>query len=248
MTPWTTRLILANVLVFFITLASPQAANMLAFVPAYILIRPWTIITYMFVHGGFLHILFNMLALYFFGPRLELTLGNGKFLGLYFISGITGGLFSFLFAPYTAIIGASAAVFGVMYAFAHYWPTDRLLVWGFPMQARTFVIVLTALSLFAGFGGFVPGIAHFAHLGGFVGGFVFMKIVEGTSRAARFKRKMAQPEPEEADIERWMNISREGMHEVNREQLDRVQAKIKLSGVRSLTPDEVAFLNRFSER
>jgi hypothetical protein len=187
--------------------------------------------------------------LYFFGPRLETVLGSTKFLLLYFISGISGGLLSFLFAPNTPIVGASAAVFGVFYAFARYWPKEQVYIWGIvPVQARWMVVGMTALSLFGGFTGFEQGIAHFAHLGGFIGGFFFIKWVDSTSPTTKFQKKVMPPAPSSSDVQKWMNTSREGLHEVNREELDRVLNKLKTTGVESLTPDEIAFLNRFSNR
>ena len=249
MTTWVTRLVIANAVMFLLTMASPLVMDKLMFVPVFILWQPWTLITYMFLHANITHILFNMLGLYFFGPRLETVLGSAKFLLLYFISGVSGGLLSFIFAPNAPIVGASAAVFGVFYGFARYWPKEQLYVWGlFPVQARWMVVGMTVLSLIGGFSGFEQGIAHFAHLGGFVGGFFFIKWVDSSSRAARFQKKMAPPVPGSSDIRKWMSISRESMHEVNREQLDSVLNKLKVTGVESLTPDEIAFLNRFSNR
>lgn len=249
MTNWVTRLLIANVIMFVLTYSSPSVTNMLMFVPFLILSQPWTLVTYMFLHAGIGHLFFNMLGLYFFGPRLESVLGGQKFLMLYFISGISGGLLSFLFAPYTPIIGASGAVFGIFFAFARYWPREQMYIWGvFPVQARWLVAGMTALTLLGGFGGFQQGIAHFAHLGGFVGGFFFIKWVDSKSRIAKFQKKMQTPTPNSSEVQRWMNISPEGMHDVNREELDRVLNKLKTTGVGSLTPDEIAFLNRFSDR
>jgi len=249
MTPWVTRLLIANIIMYLLSISSPEVTKLLMFVPVNILFQPWTLITYMFLHGGFWHLAFNMLGLFFFGPRLEATLGSQRFLWLYFISGVCGGLLSFVFAPYTPIIGASAAVFGVFYAFAHYWPREQLYIWGIlPVEARWMVIIMTLLSLFGGFGGFEQGIAHFAHLGGFAGGFFFIRWADSTSRAVQFQKRMMPSGPGASDIKRWMNISREGLHEVNREELDRILDKMKISGVENLTPDEVAFLNRFSNR
>jgi membrane associated rhomboid family serine protease len=249
MTNWVTRLLIANVIMFILTFSSPSVTSMLMFVPFLILSQPWTLVTYMFLHAGIGHLFFNMLGLYFFGPRLESVLGGQKFLMLYFISGISGGLLSFLFAPYTPIIGASGAVFGIFFAFARYWPREQMYIWGiFPVQARWLVAGMTALTLLGGFGGFQQGIAHFAHLGGFVGGFFFIKWVDSTSRIAKFQKKMQTPTPNSTEVQRWMNISREGLHDVNREELDRVLNKFKTTGVGSLTTDEIAFLNRFSNR
>ncbi len=247
MTPWVTRLIIANVAVFALSLASPRITEALMLVPALALERPWTLITYMFLHGGISHILFNMLGLFFFGPRLEDRLGWQQFLWLYFLSGLMGGVVSFFFTPYAQIIGASGGVFGVFLAFAYYWPREQIYIWGvFPVQARWLVIAMTALALFGGFGG-GGGIAHFAHLGGFLGGFLYIKWIERHPAALGTSSTVEIPSVGRADLERWAKISRESLHEVNSAELDRVREKIKALGVTSLTPDEIMFLNRFSQ-
>lgn len=248
MTPWVLRLIVANVVVFFIEQGNPGLVQNLVLVPALIPTHPWTVVTYMFLHGGATHLLFNMLGLYFFGPRLELVIGGGRFLTLYFASGIAGALLS-LFTPTVGIVGASGAIFGVFYGYAHFWPRDRILVWGIvPVEARLFVILMTALSLSGGLGLGQAGIAHFAHLGGFVGGFLYFKWLERHSGAARFRRRAepAAPQGTSADLERWARIPRDALHPVNREELDRVLAKLAEGGPVGLTPEERAFLDRFS--
>ncbi len=247
MTPWVTRLLIANVVMFVLTLIGPGLVSALMFVPAYVLMRPWTLVTYMFLHGGIWHLFFNMLGLFFFGPRLEAELGGRDFLLLYFISGLAGALFSFL-TPYVAIIGASGAVYGVLLGFAYYWPRDQIFIWGvIPIQARWLVAGITLLSLWGGFGGGGDGIAHFAHLGGFAGGFLYLKWRDFTSRGARFQRSMTAPAVRNADVQRWKNIRREGMHEINRAEFDRILEKLNTSGVSSLTDSERAFLDRFSQ-
>ena len=109
MTPWVKRLLIANVVVFFPTMAIQELYLLLLLYPPAVLVRPWTIVTYMFLHGGFAHLLFNMIGLFFFGPRLESRLGSGGFLWLYFLSGIGGAAFSFVFARQYPVVGASAA-------------------------------------------------------------------------------------------------------------------------------------------
>jgi len=255
MTRRVTTLIIANAAVYLLVPdRSPLYWNM-AFFPAAILVRPWTIITYMFLHGGFGHIFFNMLALFFFGPRLEVRLGGRRFLALYFVAGITGAVLSvieFLIARGDiAIVGASGAVFGVMLGYAYYWPRDRIYIWGIlPVEARVFVGVMTAISLYFGFSGMGGGIAHFAHLGGFLGGYLYLKWIEYRSPARRFKAKVTAPARSKGrareDIKRWENIPRDELHPVNRDELDRVIEKIKQSGIGSLTTDERAFLDRFA--
>jgi membrane associated rhomboid family serine protease len=247
-TPWVLRLIVANVVVFFIEQGNPGLVQNLVLVPALIPTHPWTVVTYMFLHGGGTHLLFNMMGLYFFGPRLELVLGGSRFLTLYFLSGITGALLS-LFTPTVGIVGASGAIFGVFYGYAHFWPRDRILVWGIvPIEARLFVILMTALSLSGGLGIGQAGIAHFAHLGGFVGGFLYFKWLERHSGAARFRRRAepAAASGSSADLERWARIPRDTLHPVNREELDRVLAKLADRGPVALTAEERAFLDRFS--
>jgi membrane associated rhomboid family serine protease len=249
MTRWVSRLIYANVVAFVVTfyLAS-NLMRLFWLVPAWIPVRPWTLVTYMFLHGGWMHLIFNMLGLFFFGPRLEARLGSRHFLGLYFVSGIAGALLS-LATPRVPIVGASAAVFGVLLGFARYWPRQQLLIWGIvPVEARWLVGILTVLSLFFARSGFQGGVAHFAHLGGFLGGYLYLKWMEHMSPANRFQRK-ATPVKRSVggdDLKRWESINREDLHPVNRDELDRVLQKVSASGVGSLTPDERAFLDRFT--
>ena len=248
MTPWVTRLIIANVAMFLISAAAPNVTSAFTLVPAFVLSRPWTLITYMFLHGGLMHILFNMLGLFFFGPRLEDRLGSKDFLWLYFISGLMGAVLSFVFTPYAAIIGASGAVFGVFLGFAYFWPQEKIYVWGIvPIEARWLVVIMTALALFGGFGGSMGGVAHFAHLGGFAGGFLYLKWLGGKSRVAQFQAKAGAIVSRDSDLKRWEKIRREDLHEVNRGELDRIRDKIKATGVTSLTLDDRMFLDRFSQ-
>src|SRR5436190_8229661 len=129
----------------------------------------------MFVHAGTTHILFNMLALYFFGPRVEERLGSRRFITLYMISGISGALLSMSFAPNAPVVGASGAVFGVMLAFAKYWPTAQIYIMGIlPLEARVAVLLMAAAALWSGIQGSRGGVADFAHLGGFDGGWLYL--------------------------------------------------------------------------
>lgn len=253
MTTWVSRLLFTNVVVFMLSASNPQVLAEFAFVPAGVLARPWTVFTYMFLHAGFMHLLFNMLGLFFFGPRLEVRLGSRSFLTLYFLSGLGGALLSVLFAPNAAIVGASGAVFGVFLGFALFWPTEPIYIWGIvPVQARWLVAFMTALALMGGFGGARDGVAHFAHLGGFVAALAYLKILERKSPLKQFQKKTETPKPaadassDKGNIERWRKIDRHGLHEVNREELERVLAKLAAAGATELTLDERAFLDRFS--
>src|SRR5512141_616914 len=105
LTPWVKRLILANVIVFLVTWIAGRLGmpigDLLALRPDAVLTRPWTILTYMFVHAGFLHILFNMIALFFFGPPVEERLGPTSFIKYYLVCGLGGAALSFVFALHT---------------------------------------------------------------------------------------------------------------------------------------------------
>jgi membrane associated rhomboid family serine protease len=246
-TPWVQRLLIANVLVFFLQQTVPGLEVQLAFIPSLILARPWTIVTYMFVHAGLTHILFNMIALYFFGPRVEQRIGSERFFSLYMISGITGGLLSFIFAPAAPIVGASGAIFGVMLAYARVWPRDRIYIWGvLPIEARWLVIGYTVLSLWWGFGGGASGTAHFAHLGGFVGGFLCLLYMQRHQGAKKFRKQAtAVPQAKDALVGDWRKVDPSRVHAINREEVDRILDKISTSGLASLTPQERLFLSNF---
>jgi membrane associated rhomboid family serine protease len=243
-TPWVQRFLIANVLIFFVQQTVPGVTSLLEFWPALplVLMRPWTLVTYMFLHGGFTHILFNMLGLYFFGPRVEQRIGSSHFFALYMISGITGGLLSF-YNPNVPIIGASGAIFGVLLAYARFWPRDQIFIWGIiPVEVRWLVLIYTVISLM----GWGSGVAHFAHLGGFLGAFLYLLWLERSVGAKKFRRvATAPPAAKDAVLGNWRNVNRASVHAVNKDEVDRILDKISASGIGSLTPQERLFLSNF---
>lgn len=252
MTKWVLRLIVANFVLFLLAPPGTQLFGMLAFVPAWILIRPWTLFTYMFLHASWAHIIFNMLGLFFFGPSLEARLGSRDFLLLYFLSGLGGAVLSFFFQPMASVVGASGAVFGILLGFAYFWPRQPIYIWGIlPIQARVLVIILAVMSIYSGFVGGGGNIAHFAHLGGFVAGWAFLswrqrrvrklrQIRTGPSIAEVVSGQLRQEE------ERWRSIPLDDLHEINRLEVERILRKLDSDGLRSITPEERAFMNRMS--
>lgn len=270
MTPWVQRLLAVNVIVHLLgKLPSLDFAHF-AFAPAELIERPWTIVTivtYMFLHGSFMHLASNMISLFFFGPRLEERLGSRRFLVLYFLCGICGALLSlvlFAVAPFGSMVGASGAVFGVLVGFARYWPDDAIYIMGvLPVRARTLAIVLIAASLFAGATGVGGNIAHFAHLGGGLAGWAYLvawerqrialiKEIAGAPRKSSERRApQARRKPQaarEADsLERWKAIPRDRLHELNREELETLLRKAEEGGVKALTAAERAFLDRIAD-
>jgi membrane associated rhomboid family serine protease len=241
-TSWVQRFLIANILMFFVQQTAPAVTQALLLIPAAMVLRPWTLVTYMFLHADFMHILFNMLGLYFFGSRVEQRLGSPRFFVLYMISGMTGGLLSF-YNPMIPIIGASGAVYGVLMAYARFWPRDQMLIWGIiPIEARWMVMIYTAISLL-GLGG---GIAHFAHLGGFLGAFLYLIWLERTAGSKKFRKVATAPPPaREGVLGNWRNVNRDNVHAVNKEEVDRILDKISATGLGSLTPQERLFLSNF---
>jgi membrane associated rhomboid family serine protease len=250
MTPWVQRLLVANIAVFLLQLTVAGTSRLLALVPALLLERPWTIVTYMFAHStaGFSHILFNMFALFIFGPRVEARMGERQFIRMYLVAGIVGGLLSLVFTPTAAIVGASGAVFGVQLAYARFFPHDRIFIWGvIPVEARVLVVIMTVMSLYGGMRG-GGGVAHFAHLGGFLGAWLYLRWTEGRSPARQWQAKLDGPAVHVESLGDWRGIDLTRVHEVNRDEVARLIGKLEREGEGSLSPQERVFLGHFVPR
>ena len=151
--------------------------------------QPWQLLTYGFLHGGFGHLLFNMLALYMFGAPLELTSGPRRFLAYYLICVAGAGLCQLAVGWWTVnngggaypTLGASGGVFGLLLAYGMLFPNQRMMLLfpPIPMKARTFVILFGVAELVLGFTGWQPGVAHFAHLGGMLFGWLVIRYWRG---------------------------------------------------------------------
>lgn len=253
------QLLLVNILMYVFTRGNPALFQELWLVPAQVLTKPWTLLTYQFLHdlGGLSHILFNMLALFFFGRKLEMLLGSKSFLKLYLTAGFAGAVVHILWTLltmsqgglYVPMVGASAAVYGVLFGYAKYWPRDRVLLWMVvPVQVRHLVIGLTVLSLWLGLGGAGGGVAHFAHLGGFLGGWLFLRLRATRSAAAQFRKKAESPGVRMGERElntKWGRIDPSAMHPVNRAEYERIADKLKAAGWSALTDRERTFVERF---
>ena len=259
LTPVVKRLLIANVAAFAATwvVGTSIAVDWFAFQPTRIFLRPWGVFTYMFIHGGFMHLALNMLVLFFFGPPLESRWGGQEFLKFYVIFGLGGVALSFFFLP-AAVVGASAAVYGLMLAFAMNWPNAPIYIWGiFPVPAKWlvgFLFVLSFLSAFDGSQG--GGVAHFAHLGGLLTGFVYLKGHRGVGDQARKLTKVVKrrrlaivPRDEEEGPAPRLRTGREDPGEkALYDAVDRVLDKISAHGMSSLTQDELKLLDDMSRR
>ncbi|MFW6039608.1 MAG: rhomboid family intramembrane serine protease [Gemmatimonadota bacterium] len=257
LTPWVKRLLAANFAVWLVmalgVLPARLAHDLFGFSVGTVLTRPWSPVTYMFVHGGFMHVLFNMVGVFFFGPPLEREMGGTAFIRYYLICGVGAALTALLLVGLIGtplVVGASGAVFGVMLAFAWKWPDAPIYIWGLlPVKAKWMVGMLGLMALWAtmqaGRGG---GVAHWAHLGGLVTGVVYLKY--GAGLAARFRgarrrrRRRSGPGPVARDIGSGRRRGRPARDDLD--EVDRILDKIREQGIDALSADEQAFLDEMS--
>jgi len=268
MTPWVRRLVVANLVVFLLQhtvfLNLPSAYG---FAPLEAFARPWTFVTYMFVHVGVLHLAFNMLALFWLGSAVEERLGGAAFIGYYLCCGLGGAVLSYalmLVVPVKLVVGASGAIYGVVYAFARFWPDRPMYVFPLPepVPAKWLVMFLVVLSLVLALLGARDGVAHLAHLGGFAAGFLVLTVQDlRLARAERHVRRASQPG---VLVHPAARAARSGRPDAGRAgvptrprprsgdapqaEIDRVLDKISAQGMGSLTPAERKFLAEMSRR
>lgn len=198
-TPAVKWLIAASVAVFFLQLTVVRPLDMygaLAFKMVDLQAgRWWTIFTYMFVHGSLLHIAVNMYTLWMFGRRVEHVWSPGAFTRFYLWCGLGGWLFHLLFARNVGfLLGASAATFGVMLAYAMRWPDDEVFLFGIvPMKVKWLVTALVVVNLVMGISTAGPGggSAYFAHLGGLAFGWLYLRTPSAQS-IERLRQRVSQ--------------------------------------------------------
>lgn len=264
-TPWVRRIVAVNAAVYLLAVTvffGRWFEQAVAFTPAGAAAHPWTFVTYMFVHGGLLHLAVTTLMLLMFGPGVERRMGGPAFLRYYVLCGLGGpvvalgmSLFTSNVAPF---VGASAAVFGVALAFALYWPHARVFVFPlpWPVSVTALVAVLAVMSLVPLVFGAEGGTAHLAHLGGFVLGYAYLK---GSDLVERRTMATVAPEREapvlvahqsgtaSADGPAESPPRSDSRDEIARE-MDRVLDKISRQGLSSLTAAERRFLDEMSRQ
>jgi len=182
-------IIAANVVMFVASALFPRLGllYLLGLVPQQVVenFGLWRLATYMFLHGGVFHILFNMLALWMFGAELERVWGTRYFLKFYFVTGIGAGFLTMIFSLlpfgfaqqlYAAdVIGASGAIYGLLLAYGMYFPDRPIYMYFvFPIPAKIFVAIMGGIALLSSLGD-AGGVANATHLGGLVVGYLFLK-------------------------------------------------------------------------
>lgn len=271
--PWVGRLIIANTVIHLLRLTLFTAPGVIAAMsldPSAGLSRPWTLLTYMFLHRDLFHLAANMLGLYVFGSVVEQRLGSRTFIAFYLFCGVGAALVTMLLNPLLGIApfyGASAAVLGVSIAFALLWPDAELLVFPLPvpLRARTVAIGLVAidgLMLVLERAHIVAdGLAHEAHLGGALMGYLFFRVQSMSRRPPREPSRpvergvvMAPSAPTLSAASRTAATApartprRRTEPDPVATEIDRVLDKISAEGMQSLTPQERKFLDEVARQ
>ena len=190
LTPAIKALVIINVAAFVIDWLVPGAflQQTLGLYPRGVFrdLHVWQPVTYMFLHAGIAHILFNMLALWMFGVELERMWGTTYFVKFYFVTGVGGAIATTLlsFIPFgplqvlwqAPIVGASGAIFGVLLAYGLYFPNRPIYMYlVFPIPAKYFVTIMGGISLLLSLSDGGGGVAHTTHLGGLAVGYIYLK-------------------------------------------------------------------------
>jgi membrane associated rhomboid family serine protease len=203
LTPIIKKLIIVMVAVFFLqTMVSSRITLYLGLVPIlvwkeYFL---WQLFTYIFLHGGISHLLFNLLALWMFGGELENYWGSRRFAQYFFFCGIGAALCTVVLTPhqFIPVIGASGAIYGLLLAYGWLFPRRPIYIYFlFPIPAKYFVIIFGLIELYSSMEGTGGGVAHLTHLGGLLFGLIYMAGPRLRQRIRReiYKRKGSQKGP-----------------------------------------------------
>lgn len=226
----------------------------------------WQLFTYMFMHGGFMHLLFNMFALWMFGMELENTWGSKKFLTYYLLCGVGAGLSNLfigpLFGPSGPTVGASGGIYGVLLAFGIMFPDRPIFVYFLlPIRARYFVLIYILLELYAGITGTSDGVAHFAHLGGAAVGYIYILIDQQRlpfqKTIDRAKQRFTHPERVNQYSSGYDRTSisdakyydvRDDEERVSQQRIDEILDKISQNGYQSLSEKEKKILFEASKK
>lgn len=222
----------------------------------------WQLITYLFLHANFLHLFFNMLALWMFGMELENNWGSARFLIYYFVCGIAAGVSNLFLGPLFGqggpTVGASGSVYGILLAYGMIFPNRQIyLYFLLPVRAKYFVMAFIAIELFAGITGTQDGVAHFAHLGGAGAGFILLiynkyrrQLIMHINDILKIYRKPHRFTPRKSDTIKdasFFDIDSTDQTELQK-RIDEILDKISKEGYQSLTNEEKDILREASKK
>lgn len=242
-------LLIINVAVYFLQIFSFLNDYLTLFgalIPSLVLKgQIWRLVSYMFLHGNHWHILFNMLALWMFGYELEIKWGTRRFLGFYFITGVGSGILSLLtfLSGNNPIIGASGAIYGILVAYAWYFPNRQVLMFFvFPVPVRMAVIIFGAISVL-GIRSSTSNIAHLTHLGGIIVAILYLKFYNNVMGVVSHQKALSAERKMRSNAEKVMRDK-----QFYEDVIDPILKKISDSGIDSLSANERDTLNRFSNK
>ncbi len=232
----------------------------------------WQLITYQFMHGGFSHILFNMFALWMFGSSIEDVFGSKKFLIFYLLAGVSAGLLHLFVSPLlgsspAVTIGASGAVYGVLIAYALFFPDNLIFLYFLiPVKAKYLIGFLVVIEFLA-VDSASSGVAHLAHLGGALFGFLYIMFDKNSyvslknlfnksfyykSKPTRdiFTNPFSRPSQTDNDVQdaNYYDINHKEDAEINQAEIDKILDKISQSGYQNLTEREKKILFQASKK
>lgn len=198
----------------------------------------WQLVTYMFLHGGFWHIFFNMLILWMFGAEIENHWGGQQFATFYFVCGIGAGVLNLLLTSAGPTVGASGAIYGVLLAFGMMFPDRYIYIYFLlPVKAKYLVALYAVIEFFSSIDGRSDGVAHFAHLGGMIVGYVYIKVMQREWPLQEwFKRTFPQTA---FQVRTEPKVS---SPKLRMDKVDEILDKISRTGYESLTSDEKRIL------
>lgn len=211
LTPGVRTILIANAVVFVLQNLIKGFDSWFSLSPTLVLpwnFQLWRVVTYMFLHGGTLHLLFNMLGLFMFGCSIEREWGTRLFYRYYFLCGLGAALFAFIpYGPFYSIpiIGASGAIYGILLAYGMLFPRSQIwIMMAFPVEARHLVLALGVIAFVSSLTG-GGGVAHIVHLGGLLTGFALLKF---TGFARRRARGTGEPRGSLRDVYRRWRMKR----------------------------------------
>jgi membrane associated rhomboid family serine protease len=261
LTEWVKVLIIINVAVFFGEMVawSPMV-RYFGLIPADVVskLRLWQFVTYMFLHGGFFHLLFNMLILWMFGSEMERTWGPETFIRYYFFTGVGAGILTWVLSPASPIpnIGASGALYGILLAYAMTYPNRLIYIYFIvPVPAKYLVVIFGAFEFLASVSHTSDGIGHFAHLGGMLFGLVYLRVFGIASWARPEGKGWWDPASWRDAYRRWRRRQRmkvldlqEKRDAARKAEVDAILEKIAREGMDSLTSREKKILEEASDK
>jgi len=266
LTPVVKYLLIANVAIFFLQQVLPNILEQWGAYNTRLAVNQfqvWRFFTYMFLHGGVSHILFNMLGVWMFGTQIEALWGQRTFLIYYIVCGVGGsllyGIFALLGIGGGWMLGASGALMGLLLAYGMTYPNNRIFLMGIlPIKAKYMVVLYGMMDLLS-----IPkgdGVAHLAHLGGLLAGFIFIQITipglsgqmfKGSSLSSRWKNFQAkrrmkvvrteEPAADEPGKTKFRTTSDEAP---DQKRIDVILDKISREGLQSLSDEEQELLRR----